>query len=244
MNSRLLRRGELSGRQRAQMYELLAKHFAGVERATFDEDLAGKHWVLLLEAAGRLQGFSTLAAYDTVHDGAVISVVCSGDTIVEPQAWQSAALPRSWIAAVREIWRGELAGDRLYWLLLTSGIRTYRLLPVFWRDFHPRHDAAIPAATEALMAALARDRFGDRFRPGTGTVQFPAPQMLREHLKVITPGRLADPHIAYFLDRNPGWHRGEELVCLTEITVDNLTPAGRRMWGPAPLRPETIERAV
>jgi hypothetical protein len=226
------------------MYELLAKHFAGVDRATFDGDLAGKNWVLLLEAAGRLQGFTTLAAYDTVHEGRVISVVCSGDTIVEPDAWQSAALPRSWIAAVREIrWR-ELGGDHFYWLLLTSGIRTYRLLPVFWRDFHPRHDAAIPAATQALMTSLARERFGTGFRPDEGTVQFPAPQVLREHLRVITPGRLTDPHVAYFLRRNPGWPSGDELVCLTEIAFDNLTPAGRRMWGTAAPRLETIERAV
>lgn len=226
------------------MYALLAKHFDGVDRATFDQDLAGKNWVLLLEAAGRLQGFTTLAAYDAVHEGRVISVVCSGDTIVEPDAWQTAALPRAWIAAVRAIRRGELAGDRLYWLLLTSGIRTYRLLPVFWRDFHPRYDAALPAATHALMTSLARERFGNGFQPDAGTVQFPAPQVLREHLRAIAPGRLTDPHVAYFLRRNPGWCRGDELVCLTEIAIDNLTPAGRRMWGSAAPRLETIERAV
>ena len=244
MNSRLLRRCELTGSQRDQMHDLLAKHFAGVDRATFAADLAGKNWVLLLEAAGRLQGFTTIAAYDTVHEGRVISVVCSGDTIVEPTAWQSAALPRSWIAAVREIRRRELRGTQVYWLLLTSGIRTYRLLPVFWRDFHPRYDLPIPAATETLMTALARERFRDWFRPDTGTVQFPAPQVLREHLRVIAPGRLDDPHVAYFLRRNPGWQRGDELVCLTEIAGDNLTTAGRRMWGADASSPTAMERAV
>jgi hypothetical protein len=41
---------------------------------------------------------------------------------------------------------------------------------------------------------------------------------------------LCDPHVAFFLNRNPGWRRGDELVCLTEIAFENLTPAGRRMW--------------
>ncbi len=244
MTSRLLRRCEVTADERGQMYRLLSKHFAGVNRATFEADLAGKQWVLLLEAARRLQGFSTIAAFDTAHEGQVVSVVCSGDTIVEPEAWQSAALPRSWIAAVREIQRRELRGARLYWLLLTSGMRTYRLLPVFWRDFHPCHDRPIPAATELLLMSLARDRFGDWFQPETGTVHFQAPQVLRPHLAAMAPGRLTDPHVAYFLRRNPGWHRGDELVCLTEIAVDNLTPAGRRMWDAAAAAPSVIERAV
>ena len=44
---------------------------------------------------------------------------------------------------------------------------------------------------------------------------------------------MPDPHIAFFLDRNPGFVRGDELVCLTRIDDRNLTPAGRRMARPA-----------
>jgi hypothetical protein len=49
-------------------------------------------------------------------------------------------------------------------------------------------------------------------------------------LDELPSGRLADPHIAFFLERNPGWKEGDELVCLTEIAEENLTRAGRRMW--------------
>ena len=55
-------------------------------------------------------------------------------------------------------------------------------------------------------------------------------QVLREGLDEGPEGRLADPHIAFFLEKNPGWIRGDELVCLTEPIEENLTPAGRRMW--------------
>ena len=41
--------------------------------------------------------------------------------------------------------------------------------------------------------------------------------------------RQLDPHVDYFLARNPGHERGDELVCLTEIRAENLTPAGLRM---------------
>ena len=62
-------------------------------------------------------------------------------------------------------------------------------------------------------------------------MRFAAPQVLRDDLRDVGPGRLNEPHVAFFLQRNPGWCRGDELVCLTEVSFENLTPAGRRMWG-------------
>jgi hypothetical protein len=230
MNGVLINRSELTRAERDEMFALLECHFRGVHRQTFERDLDDKNWVLLLIEASRLKGFSTLRAYDTTCDGERVSVIYSGDTIVDRDVWHSAALPRTWIAAVRSLRERFLRGPRLYWLLLTSGIRTYRLLPVFWRDFHPRHDAPTSAEAERLLATLATERFGACYRADSGIVTFPAPQVLREHLCDISPGRLLDPHVAYFLRRNPRWRQGDELVCLTEIAFENLTAAGRRTW--------------
>jgi hypothetical protein len=47
----------------------------------------------------------------------------------------------------------------------------------------------------------------------------------------IDAQRLADPHVAYFQAANPGHARGDELACLAELALENLTPAGRRMLG-------------
>jgi len=38
-----------------------------------------------------------------------------------------------------------------------------------------------------------------------------------------------DPHVAFFVRRNPGHARGDELACLCELNESNLTRAGRRM---------------
>ena len=134
-------------------------------------------------------------------------------------------MPAAWIAAVRALTAGR--PGPVWWLLLTSGFRTYRFLPVFWREFWPRWDAPEPPA---LLDALARERLGPAYRSDLGIARFPAPQALRRELAEVPEGRLADPHVAFFLDRNPGWPHGDELVCLTEIAASNLTPAGRRMW--------------
>ena len=90
---------ELCSSERDEAYALLRRHFDGVTRGQFELDLSEKNVVLLLRdaASGALAGFSTMAVFETRIDDAPISVVCSGDTIVDRSAWGSAALPREWI---------------------------------------------------------------------------------------------------------------------------------------------------
>ena len=219
----------LDGRTRDAMFRLLAGHFICVDRHTFEADLAEKTCaILLVDEEDELRGFSTMVVYRTLAGGTPTSIVYSGDTIVHRDWWGSAALARTWIKAVRLL---APADDReeLYWFLLTSGFRTYRFLSVFFRDFHPRFDEPAPESTAAFLTALARERFADRYDPATGVVRFARPQVLTPELLDLPDGRTMDPHVAFFLARNPGHVRGDELACLARIHDDNLTPAGLRM---------------
>ena len=223
-----LRRADLSAEQRNGMFALLAQHFDGVTRAQFEQDLAEKNWVILLTRGERLVGFSTLLAYEAVFDGQTVSVIYSGDTIVAPEAWGTTALSRAWIACVRQL-REHYPRGKYYWLLLTSGFRTYRFLPVFWREFYPRFDVATPMNQKRLLDQLADGRFGEQYGSEQGIVRFKQPQKLRSGLDMVPAGRSTDPHVAFFLKQNPSHVLGDELVCLTELADENLTPAGRRM---------------
>ena len=214
--------------QKARMLELLAQHFLGATPEQFARDLAEKNLALILERDRLLVGFSTLMAYTTSVEGENVNVIYSGDTIVTPEAWGTTALPRAWVAGVDAL-RATLPPGRCFWLLLTSGFRTYRFLPVFWREFYPRFDRVTPPETQRMLNQIARERFGHQFNPATGRVRFANPQTLRAGLKEIPPGRDHDPHVAFFLARNPGHVEGDELVCLTELSPENLTAAGRRM---------------
>jgi hypothetical protein len=224
----LLPRDALSGAQRAEMYALLSHHFDGVTREQFERDLAEKNWVVEIRRDGRLLGFSTLLVCEADLDGRALTAIYSGDTIVAPEAWGSSALARTWIAAVNHL-RAACSSRSCYWLLLTSGFRTYRFLPLFWREFFPRHDAQLPPHARALLDHLTRARYGDRYDRASGIVRFPRPQRLRGSLGNVPAGRAADADIAFFLARNPGHADGDELACLTEISEHNLTAAGRRM---------------
>lgn len=230
MHTQLVNTGELTNRDRAAMYALLSQHFDGVTPAGFENDLQLKNWLILLKDGRKtLKGFSTLLLYDTTFKGEALSIVYSGDTIVDPSAWSSSGLPRAWVAAVQQL-RALYCGNRLYWLLISSGFRTYRFLPTFWQTFYPRYDQPTPTQLKQLMHFLCRRQFGKCYDELTGVVRFPQAQRLKAHLSGIPPERLRNPHIQFFAQQNPGYRQGDELVCLTEIGAENLTPAGRRVW--------------
>jgi hypothetical protein len=229
MRGRLTRCELLSAAQREGMYQLLAAHFEGVSPEGFQADLAEKNWAVLLEdESGRLRGFSTLLVYRTCAPGREVGVACSGDTIVDPASWGSGELLRTWLDAVLSLGR-RLGTGEFYWLLISSGYRTYRFLPVFWREFYPRFDDPTPPDVRALTDALARERWGRSYDPESGLVRFTRPQVLRADISPLSSRRLRDPHVAFFLRSNPGHVRGDELVCLTRIRPENLSRAGRRV---------------
>jgi len=227
----IMPREELTSAQTDEMFQLLALHFDGVTRAQFTCDLAEKNWIVLIRRDTRLVGFSTLLVYESAFDDEPVSIVYSGDTIVASEAWGSTALARGWITAVNDL-RERYPNGKYYWLLLTSGFRTYRFLPVFWREFFPRHDAATPIAIKRLREQLATERFGEQYDLPSGIVRFRHPQRLSGELKKIPAERITDPHVAFFITHNPGHAQGDELVCLTELCPENLTAAGRRMTAP------------
>lgn len=225
----------LTADERREMLVLLQACFHGVTAERFAADLADKDFVVLLDdPAGRLEGFTTLALYDAEHRGESLTVVASGDTLVHPRAWGRSVLPAVWIDAVHRLHRklGEERREdrRLVWLLLTSGFRTYRFLPVFFRRFWPRPDGGEgDDELSALARSLATARYGPLYDEATGIVRFPEPQVLRPELADLPEGRRRNPHVDLFLRANPGHAEGDELVCVTDLSPGNLTAAGRRM---------------
>jgi hypothetical protein len=221
---------DLAAHERDEMFELFCRHFDQVNRQQFEHDLSEKNVVLTLrERTGALRGFSTMLVYQAqTPEGSPLSVVYSGDTIVDPSAWNSTALPREWIAAVKRL-RISFPMGPYYWLLITSGFRTYRLLSTFWCTFYPRYDAPTPPDQQRVLDELARAQFGGAYDANAGIVRFARPQVLRPHLAGVPQSRLDDPHVSFFAQRNPGYLRGDELACLCELADSNLTRAGRRM---------------
>ncbi len=231
LTSAALPRTDLTQAEIQAMFRIFNENFTGATLEIFQRDLSSKNWVILLRDAesGELEGFSTLALYETSFNGQPLSVVYSGDTIIRPAYWGTPELPRSWIKTVIEKSAGMV--QPLYWLLISSGYKTYRFLSVFYKEFYPCYDKPTPPELQALMDHLAAERFGADYHPELGITRFTqGATPLREGVAAVTDERLHDPHVAFYLARNPGHVHGDELVCLTRVHPDNFTAAGRRVF--------------
>lgn len=212
--------------EREAMLALMRRHFRDVTPEIFAADLDEKESVVLLyDEDGDLAGFSTLLRMTVT--GAV--AFFSGDTVVDERARGLAALPRLWSRHVFRLARARPEVDT-YWFLISSGYKTYRFLPTFFARFVPAPTGGDPREAD-LLNVFASERFGERYDPATGVVRLAHPTPLKAGVADVTEHRRKDPHVAFFLDRNPGHARGDELACLTRIHPSNLTPAGRRMVG-------------
>jgi hypothetical protein len=224
-----LARSELTRSDIEAMWQIFQEHYDQAERDIFKRDLDGKNWVVLVrDEQQAIQGFSTLALYETTVAGRPHSVVYSGDTIIRPEFWGTPELPRTWIKTVLRASAGMV--QPLYWLLISAGYKTYRFLPIFFKEFYPCYNCPTPPDVQALMDQLARQRFGSDYSAETGIARFRVGATpLRAGIAEVTEERLKDPHVAFFVGRNPGHAQGDELVCLTQVHPSNFTAAGRRL---------------
>jgi hypothetical protein len=84
---------------------------------------------------------------------------------------------------------------------------------------------------QALMDDLARERFGDDYDTAAGVIRFAKSRgHLRAPFATVNKAHRWLPEVEFFLQRNPGYARGDELVCLCELAADKLRPLGRRIF--------------
>ncbi len=229
-------RADLTSSDRNRMYELLATYFDGTTRDRFESDLEEKEAVVLLrDIRGRIAGFSTYMRIQLPVDGRDVVAFFSGDTIVARQYWGETILSRLWsrtVFANAASIEAERPNVQVYWFLICSGYKTFRFLPVFFREFYPHPNAAMPEDIRLILISLGQRKFGAHYDAASGIVRLPHATPLRHGVAGITEHRLRDPLVAFFTAINPRHGEGDELACLTRISRTNLTRAGERMVGP------------
>lgn len=218
-------------RDRRKMFEVYSRYYEGTSWELFEADLNEKQYALVLRSPEDvIQGFTTIAVTEMLHEGAPLRTIFSGDTIISHEHWGSQQLAFTWIHFAGRV-KAENPEVPLYWFLIVKGHRTYRFLPAFSIDFHPHWERPIPADTKRIMDRLAEDRFRDAYDRKTGVISFPNSHgHLKRDLAHVSESEARRADVAFFLDKNPGYSRGDELVCLTELNLDNLRPIARRQF--------------
>ena len=233
LQARTLPVSALTDAQVVQMYRLMVTHYDAVDQTRFEADLVEKDRVILLcSPEGTIHGFTTLRRYHLQHPTmhTTVRVLYSGDTIIDRRHWGSQALAFEWVyQSGRE--KARHPEEPLFWFLISKGPRTYRYLSAFCHSYWPHHTIQTPDNVSRLMHTLAIQRFGADYDPARGLVHFPASRgHLRRELAENDTEERRRPEVEYFLQANPKYTQGDELVCLTELAAANLKPLGRRIF--------------
>ncbi|MDB4446002.1 hypothetical protein N9181_01840 [bacterium] len=226
------------------MLNLIKWYDASVKAVQFFQDLMDKDFVICLRDSlkansvetcpailGKILVFSTQKIFVHEFNGKPCRILFSGDTVVSRKHWNSPLLARAWGRLVmRLIFE---SSEPLHWLLLTKGYRTYRFLPLFFHRFVSSAERAGNSGLDRMRHELVRSLFGQAYNPTTGTVRGGAIDnyFLRSGVADIDEIRLRDQHVRRFVYLNPGYTEGDELCCLAPLTVENFTPAARRVIG-------------
>jgi hypothetical protein len=208
--------------QKEAMFELHSHYFANVRRNVFLDDMNGKDWIILLREEGHIVGFSTLQLLRLTVDGAERLFLFSGDTIVDRAHWQDSTLAGCFGHFMLRLMTEHPDLPR-YWFLISKGYRTYRFLPVYFKRFYPACDRPTPPAYAALLDAVATRKFGPAYDTTAGIVRSGSQKdRLRPEMCGIPASRRNDPHVRFFLERNPSYGQGDELACIADIARENL----------------------
>jgi hypothetical protein len=219
----------LSSADHDAMFELHACFFDNLKREYFDADLAEKDHVILLRAADRIVGFSTVKSSIEQVEDRTVAVVFSGDTIVHPDFWRRNALMPCFAAFMKRC-LARYGSLPVYWNLVSKGCRTYLMLPSFFKRYYPSVSGPVDEFERRLTDWLGAQRFGGRYDPATAVALMDGQRdYLGARLAGIPAPNLTNRHVAFFLERNPGYVRGDELVCVAEVCESNLTGPALKM---------------
>jgi hypothetical protein len=204
---------------RHEMYALFERYYADVDPERFERDLNAKDDVILLRDADAIvRGFSTLKQLTVEVGGRRHRGVYSGDTVVDHTAWGQGELGRAFLRYL--LWvRLTHPFRELWWFLISKGYKTYLLMANNFPEHWPRFEGPTPQEPQQLRAAFAQLAFGADYDDAAGVVRFSAPSgRLREGVASIDPALVAsNPRVSFFEASNPGWARGDELVCVARM---------------------------
>jgi hypothetical protein len=210
----------LDQRTRQGMFDVMCRAYDGVEYEQFLRDLDAKHFVMIGRHRGDPQGFTTGRCFEHRVGGSSVQVLFSGDTIIDESYRGNPVWSLMWLRHAMTL--ADSYDGPTWWKLSTKGHLTYRYLPLWFKTFYPRCDEVTPKDVAVLLDSLGQAYGGANYDVASNVVHHVSGQHLRDGVGSPTDRHGRNGHVAFFQGRNPGWQRGDELICLARLSRDNL----------------------
>jgi hypothetical protein len=207
-----------------EMFMLMDFHYANTFPDVFNRDLKSKSDVIMLfdSNSNELVGFSTQRIFPFRSGEEEILVLYSGDTIIRKEYWGSLQLTIAFgDLIVKAI--NDNPDKTFYWMLNPKGARTFKFLPVYFIDYYPNHKTPTPQHIKKIIDALGYYLYPEQYDSEHGVIRaLPRGQYLRKEFQQSeVTNNIA---VNSFYSMNPGYIKGDELVCLTRLSFDNIRP--------------------
>ncbi len=217
---------KLSDNDRLKMFNLMKIYYENISWDNFNRDLNEKEWVVILRNnENDIVGFSTIMIIDHPDNEISVKGIFSGDTIVHKDYRGQYLLQITWFKFILFELPQLHPDHKLYWILTTKGYKTYRLMTDNFKNFFPRFDRHTPRFENNLINVFSLIKFSEKFNSDNGTLHYDGKKdKVRQGVAEITEKHLENPHIAFFVEKNPGYVNGDELICIAEASLDNVEP--------------------
>ncbi|MEE1282111.1 MAG: hypothetical protein UHK60_07675 [Acutalibacteraceae bacterium] len=212
---------EYSEAEISAMYSLMAEFYDNTDEAVFRRDFFDKDYCLALYLEnGLLVGFTTQKILEIDANGKKVNGIFSGDTIIHKDYWGDTALFKVWA----KFWF-EFAEkyDEFYWFLICKGYKTYRIMPLFWKEFYPNYRMETPEYEQNIINAYASTLYPDEYNPETGVIEYKSiKDKLKNGVANVGEREIKNKDIAFFCKANPDYINGNDLTCIAKIDKEKL----------------------
>lgn len=228
LTAELKRVQDLTDEEILSCYELMRDNYNGLPKEAYINELKESYFFTLLffDVHNNIQGFTEFGIDMTDPTGQNYGCIYSGNTILNPEFWGSQTFMIKSAEVIGRI-AGAYPEKKWVWLLLSSGHRTYMFLPLFSQRFFPARQPERNADDlKGLLDVYAEKIFGEFWLPELGIVRFEKgshyePYKMKPEIAQATWDKKFKPDIAFYIEKNPEFHNGDQLVCITEVHESN-----------------------
>lgn len=207
---------EYSEAEISAMYLLMDEFYDNTDEAVFRRDFFDKDYCLALYLEdGSLVGFTTQKVLELDVEGKKVNGMFSGDTIIHKDYWGDIELFKVW---ARFWFDFAEKYEEFYWFLICKGYKTYRIMPLFWKEFYPNYRMETPEYEQKIINAYASYLYPDEYNPKTGVIEYKSVKdKLKNGVANVGEREMKNKDIAFFCKANPNYADGNDIACIAKI---------------------------